>query len=76
MHIDDLAEHPLSYVSVSELADYWRVSRRYLYKQVQAGSLEAIYLGPKSYRIPKEAALEFERRRAHINLTASDLPGC
>jgi len=70
MHIDDLVKHPLPYVSISELADYWSVSRRYLYKQVQAGSLDAIHLGPKSCRIPKAAALEFERRRNNADCGA------
>jgi excisionase family DNA binding protein len=62
MHIHDLATHPSPYVSISELADYWMVSRRYLYKQVRAGALDAIQIGPRSCRIAKTAALEFERR--------------
>ena len=62
MHIHDLATHPSSYVSIGELADYWMVSRRYLYKQVRAGALDAIQIGPRSCRIPTSAALDFERR--------------
>jgi excisionase family DNA binding protein len=62
MQINDLSTHPSTYVSVGELADYWLVSRRYLYKQVHAGKLKAIQLGPRSCRIPKTAALKFERQ--------------
>jgi len=62
MHIHDLATHPSAYVSVGELADYWMVSRRYLYRQVRAGTLDAIQIGPRSCRIARNAALEFERR--------------
>jgi excisionase family DNA binding protein len=67
MNIHDLATHPSSYVSIGELADYWMVSRRYLYKQVQAGTLDAIHIGPRSCRIAKTAALEFERRSRAID---------
>jgi len=67
MHIHDLATHPSSYVSVGELADYWMVSRRYLYKQVQAGALDAIHIGPRSCRIATTAALEFERRSKSLD---------
>ena len=38
------------------------VSRRYLYKQVRAGALDAIQIGPRSCRIPKTAALDFEQK--------------
>jgi hypothetical protein len=38
------------------------VSRRYLYKQVRAGTLDAIRIGPRSCRIATTAALEFEKR--------------
>lgn len=62
MHIHDLATHPSPYVSIGELADYWMVSRRYLYKQVRAGALDAIQIGPRSCRIPKTAALDFEQK--------------
>jgi excisionase family DNA binding protein len=62
MHIHDLETHPTQYVSVGELADYWLVSRRYLYKQVRSGTLDAIQIGPRSCRIATTAALEFERR--------------
>jgi excisionase family DNA binding protein len=62
MQIHDLATHRSAYVSVGELADYWMVSRRYVYKQVEVGTLDAIRIGPRSSRIAKTAALEFQRR--------------
>ena len=58
MHIHDLETHPTPYVSIGDLADYWMVSRRYLYKQVRAGTLDAIQIGPRSCRIATTAALE------------------
>jgi excisionase family DNA binding protein len=61
MAIQDLSSHPRVYVSVAELAAYWRVSRRYLYKQVETGALDAIRFGPRSFRISVPAALEFEQ---------------
>ena len=61
MAIQDLNTHANTFVSIAELAAYWRVSRRYLYSQVVAGALDAIKLGPRSYRILVTSALEFER---------------
>jgi excisionase family DNA binding protein len=58
--INDLATHPVPYVLVGQLSKYWMVSRRYLYKQIEAGVLEAIRLGPRSFRISTAAALKFE----------------
>jgi excisionase family DNA binding protein len=72
MHILDLATHPSAYVSIGELADYWMVSRRYLYKQVRAGTLDAIQIGPRSCRISRGAALEFERRPKVLHDVAFD----
>lgn len=69
MAIHDLNEHPRVYVSIAELSAYWRVSRRYLHKQVEAGTLEAIKFGPRSCRISVPAALKFERSHAVANLT-------
>lgn len=58
----DLARHPDCYVTVAQLATYWQVSRRQIYKQIEAGTLEAIRLGPRLFRIRTQAALEFEER--------------
>ena len=63
--IINLATHAEKYVSVSQLADYWQVSRKQIYKQIDAGTLEAIRLGERLYRIRASAAFEFEKR-AHM----------
>ncbi len=65
--IVNLATHPEKYVSVSQLADYWQVSRKQIYKQIDAGTLEAIRLGERLYRIRTITALEFEKR-AHMQV--------
>lgn len=61
MTILNLATHPEAYVTVRELADYWQVSRRVIYKQIEAGTLESIRLGPRLFRIRTEVARAFER---------------
>jgi excisionase family DNA binding protein len=60
--IEQLATHPEPYVTVGELAEYWSVSRKQIYKQIEAGTLEAIRLGPRLFRIRTAEALEFEQR--------------
>ncbi len=60
--IANLATHSDKYVSVSQLADYWQVSRKQIYKQIDAGTLEAIRLGERLYRIRTTTALDFEKR--------------
>jgi excisionase family DNA binding protein len=59
--IRNLKDHPSRYVTTSDLAEYWLVSRKQIYKQIEAGTLKAIRLGPRLFRISKEDALEFER---------------
>ena len=59
--IRNLKDHPSPYVTTSELAAYWLVSRKQIYKQIEAGTLKAIRLGPRLFRISREDALEFER---------------
>ena len=61
MAITNLESHPSRYVSVHELMNYWGVSRHQLYKQIEAGTLPAIRLGPRLYRIDANEALKFER---------------
>jgi excisionase family DNA binding protein len=58
----DLAAHPEPYVTVAELADYWLVGRKQIYKQIDAGTLPAIRLGPRLMRIRTVDAIEFECR--------------
>jgi excisionase family DNA binding protein len=62
MPIRDLLTHPFPYVSVGELASYWRVGRKQIYKQIDAGTLEAIRLGPRLFRIRTSVARDFEER--------------
>jgi excisionase family DNA binding protein len=56
-----LVDHSSPYVTISELAEYWLVSRKQIYKQIEAGTLKAIRLGPRLLRVSKQAAIEFER---------------
>ena len=55
-----LSSHSGRYVTTSELAEYWAVSRKQIYKQIEAGTLPAIRLGPRLFRIRTQDALEFE----------------
>ncbi len=61
MPIRNLAEHPLAWVTVRELAEYWLVSQRHVRQQVAAGVLEGIRLGPRLHRISVASALALER---------------
>jgi excisionase family DNA binding protein len=70
MSIRDLATHPLAFVSVGELASYWRISRRQIYKQIDAGTLPAIRLGPRLFRIRTSVARAFEES---ARLSAGDV---
>jgi excisionase family DNA binding protein len=60
--IERLESHPEPYVTVGELAAYWLVSRKMIYKQIDAGTLVAIRLGPRLLRIRTADALDFEKR--------------
>jgi excisionase family DNA binding protein len=60
--IQNLQDHPESYVTTSELAEYWMVSRSQIYKHIDAGTLRAIRLGPRLLRISINEALDFEKR--------------
>jgi excisionase family DNA binding protein len=56
-----LQTHPDPYVSTTDLADYWGVSRKQIYKQIDAGTLAALRLGPHILRIKTAEAIRFER---------------
>lgn len=58
--IHNLTTHRERYITVSELAEYWLVSRKDIYKQIEAGTLRAIKLGPRLLRICTVEAIEFE----------------
>lgn len=70
MAIQDLSTHPHVFVSIADLATYWRVSRRYIYKQVELGILGAVRFGPRSFRISISQALEFERLHSSSHWSA------
>jgi excisionase family DNA binding protein len=58
--IKDLRNHCEPWVAATDLADYWRVSRKQIYKQIDAGTLKAIRLGPRLLRISLAEAVRFE----------------
>jgi hypothetical protein len=58
--IIDLETHPDSCVTASALADYWRVSREQILKQVDAGALPALRLSPRTLSIRTVDAIRFE----------------
>jgi excisionase family DNA binding protein len=58
--ITNLRNHADPYVTTTDLADYWRVSRKQIYKQIDAGTLKAIRLGPRLLRISTSEAARFE----------------
>jgi excisionase family DNA binding protein len=60
--VHDLTSRPEPFVSVAELAEYWLVDRKQIYKQIEEGTLPAIRFGPRLFRIRTTDAIEFERR--------------
>jgi excisionase family DNA binding protein len=71
--IQNLQTHPDPYVTIADLAAYWSVSRKQLYKQVEAGTLKALRLGPRSMRISTADARAFEQaaKMDHRTVTQS-----
>jgi len=59
--IHNLADHDVPYVTVRELAEYWRVSQKQIRRRVAAGHLSGLRLGPRLWRITVASALAFER---------------
>ena len=57
----DLRTHVSAYVTVGELAEYWAVSRRQIYRQIQSGELLALKFGPRLWRVSAESARRLER---------------
>src|SRR5258705_13659616 len=55
-----LQTHPDPYVTTTDLADYWGVSRKQIYKQIDAGTLTALRLGPHILRLHTAEAIRFE----------------
>jgi|SRR5207249_8405543 len=60
--LQNLKSHREAYVTIGELAEYWLISRKQIYKQIEAGTLPAIRLGPRLFRIRTVDAVEFEQR--------------
>jgi hypothetical protein len=58
----DLATHPFAFVTINELAEYWRITPAQVLEVVDSGHLEAIEFGGGARRVMAQAALEFERR--------------
>jgi excisionase family DNA binding protein len=69
--VRDLASHAAPYLTVGELARYWLVSRRQIYKQIEEGKLPAIRFGPRSLRVRTSDAIQFERRSS-VELSETD----
>ena len=59
--IEDLRTYPEPYVTLSQLARYWRVSGRRLRRHIESGALPAIRIGPRLLRISTADARRFEQ---------------
>ena len=59
MAILDLSSHARPFVSIRELAQYWGIGRHELYKQIDAGTLPAVRLGARLYRVRTADAVRF-----------------
>jgi hypothetical protein len=64
MAIQNLANHTAPYVTVRELAEYWRISQRQIRQRIATGQLSGLRLGPRICRISVASALAFERASA------------
>jgi excisionase family DNA binding protein len=71
MALRDLSTHSAHYVTIGELSDYWAVSRQRIYMWIDSGALAAIRLGSRLYRVPIQAAIDFERRASVSGAAAS-----
>ena len=60
LKISDLADHGSRYVTPAELAEYWGVGRKLIYREIREGRLKAARLGPRVLRIRVVDALRFE----------------
>jgi hypothetical protein len=73
--IIDLQTHPEPYVTMSELADYWRVSRKQIDKQIEAGTLRTTLVAPRLRRIRTLDAIRFEETATVRSSTTARLTG-
>jgi excisionase family DNA binding protein len=72
MALRNLTTHSAHYVTIGELSDYWAVSRQRIYSWIESGALGAIRLGSRIYRVPIQAAIDFERRARVSSAAASN----
>jgi excisionase family DNA binding protein len=63
--LTDLDAYSRPFVTVRQLSAYWNVSRKHVLRLIDAGDLESVRLGPKTHRVPVQAAVAFERRHQH-----------
>jgi excisionase family DNA binding protein len=61
--LTDLHAYPGAFVTVGQLSDYWKISRKHVLRLIESGDLESVRLGPKTHRVPVRSAADFERRR-------------
>lgn len=63
MPIENLATHPMPFVTVQELAEYWGVSPDTIYRDIEKGAMTPIYrVGSRGQiRIPIEVARQYGR---------------
>ena len=71
VRIKVLEDHAAPYVTVEELAAYWRVSRKLIYNRVSTGELPAVRFGPRLLRVRTSEAIKFERARLSLALAPS-----
>ena len=70
--LTDLLAYSGAFVTVRQLSEYWDVSRKHVLKLIETGCLESIRLGPKTYRVRVDAAVEFERRNRSRSVFAEE----
>jgi excisionase family DNA binding protein len=70
--LTDLLAYSGAFVTVRQLSEYWDVSRKHVLKLIETGCLESIRLGPKTYRVRVDAAVEFERRHRSRSIFAEE----
>ena len=61
MHVKDLATHPEPYVSVTQLAGYWSLSRKTIYKYIKNNRLPTLRFG-RLYRVATRDAIRLETK--------------
>jgi hypothetical protein len=58
--IIDLRTHPAPHVTASELALYWKVGVKQIYKHIEMRTLKGVRFGPRLFRIRTIDAIRFE----------------